>query len=175
MPSPEQIVRTVVVLPFSIARRVVGLAAGLLPGRDGAGERPDEPRAAAATATATATAPPPEAEADPAAAAREALERDREPIEEAIFTPDDDFYEEEHVDSEVELVAESADQGATEPPGPQIHVDEPWDGYRRMKVAEIAAQLEGQPPEVLAAVELYETTHRKRQGVLRAVRTATRG
>jgi hypothetical protein len=44
-----------------------------------------------------------------------------------------------------------------------------------MKVTEITAQLEGQPAEVLAAVELYEQTHRKRQGVLDAVRAATRG
>jgi hypothetical protein len=166
MPSPEQIVRTAVVLPFSIARRVVGIAAGLLPGHGDGDEQAYEP--------------PPvrheeEAELDPRVAAEEAVERPREPVEEAIFEPDDDFYDDEHVDTELELVAESADQEATEPPGPQIHVDEPWDGYRRMKVAEITEQLEGQPAEVLAAVELYEATHRQRRGVLEAVRTATRG
>jgi hypothetical protein len=53
-------------------------------------------------------------------------------------------------------------------------VDEPWEGYRRMKVAEIVSRLEGQSPEVLAAVELYETTHRHRGGVLNAVRDLTR-
>ena len=173
MPSPEQIVRTAVVLPFSIARRVVGIAAGLLPGhgRDDDAERRDDPRSEAATATATA----PERDIDPDEAAREALERDREPGEEAIFEPDDDFFDDDHVEAEVELVAESADVDATEPPGPTIHVDEPWEGYRRMKVSEITAQLEGQPAEVLAAVELYEQTHRKRRGVLDAVRSATRG
>jgi hypothetical protein len=173
MPSPEQIVRTAVVLPFSIARRVVGLAAGLLPGHGGDDEpeQREDPRSAATTATATA----PEPDVDPADAAREALARDREPGEEAIFEPDDDFFDEDHIEPEVELVAESADVEATEPPGPTIHVDEPWEGYRRMKVAEITAQLEGQPAEVLAAVELYEQTHRKRRGVLDAVRSATRG
>jgi hypothetical protein len=171
MPGPEQLIRTAVVLPFSIARRVVGLAAGLLPGHGG-----DDDDGYADPRSAVATAPAPEPEVDPAAAAREALERDREPVEEAIFEPDADFFEEEeHVEAEVELVAESHDVDATEPPGPQIHVDEPWEGYRRMKVAEITAQLEGQPAEVLAAVELYEQTHRKRRGVLEAVRTATRG
>ena len=164
MPGPEQLIRTAVGLPFAIVRRVAGLAAGLLPGGD-ADARPAEPRARPAEDT----------DLDAAAAARAALHREREPVEEAIFTPADDFYEEEHVEAEVELVAESADFGATEPPGPQIHVDEPWEGYRRMKVAEITAQLEGQPAEVLAAVELYETTHRSRRGVLEAVRTATRG
>ena len=159
-------------LPFSIARRAVGFAAGLLPGHGGDDEQHEQredPR------SAVATAPAPEAEVDVEAAAREALERDRAPGEEAIFEPDDDFYEDEHVESEVELVAESADVEATEPPGPTIHVDEPWEGYRRMKVSEITAQLEGQPAEVLAAVELYEQTHRKRRGVLDAARSATRG
>jgi hypothetical protein len=179
MPSPEQIVRTAVVLPFSIARRVVGIAAGLLPGHGGddEAERHEDPRSERHEdpRSAVATAPAPEPDVDPEAAAREALDRDREPGEEAIFTPDDDFFEEEHVEAEVELVAESHDVEAAEAPGPTIHVDEPWEGYRRMKVVEITAQLEGQPAEVLAAVELYEQTHRKRRGVLDAVRSATRG
>lgn len=171
MPNPGQIVRTAVVLPFSIARRVVGIAAGLLPGHGGddGEDRGADPRSEAAAAA------PPEPEVDPAAAAREALDREREPGEEAIFEPDEHFFDDDHVEAEVELVAESADVEATEPPGPTIHVDEPWEGYRRMKVSEITAQLEGQPPEVLAAVELYEQTHRKRRGVLDAVRSATRG
>lgn len=156
MPGPEQVVKAFVTLPFTVARRVAGLLGGLLPGGD---DTPDRP-----------ARPDPQARA----AATEALAREREPVEEAIFTPDDDFFEDDHVESEVELVAESADVGATEPPGPQLHVDEPWDGYRRMKVAEIATRLEGQPPEVLAAVELYETTHRNRQGVLEAVKAASR-
>ena len=75
---------------------------------------------------------------------------------------------------EVELVAESADAEAPDSPGPQVHVDEPWEGYRRMKVDEIVGRLEGQSPEVLAAVELYETTHRHRGGILNAVRSAAR-
>lgn len=170
MPGPEQLIRSAVVLPFSIARRVVGFAAGLLPGHGG-----EEDESRADPRSATATAPAPETDVDTAAAAREALHREREPREEAIFEPDDDFFEDEHVEAEVELVAESHDVEAAEAPGPQIHVDEPWEGYRRMKVSEITAQLEGQPAEVLAAVELYEQTHRKRRGVLEAARTATRG
>jgi hypothetical protein len=153
------LIRGVVLLPFRIAERVVGLAADLLPFGGGAdtAERPPAP------------------DVDVRAAAREAVRRDRDPVEEAIFTPDDDFFEEEeHVDVEVELVAESADARATEPPGPQIHVDEPWEGYRRMKVSEIVPRLEGQSAEALAAVELYEASHRNRRGVLEAVRTAAR-
>jgi hypothetical protein len=155
----ERLIRTAIGLPWTVARRVIGLGAGLVPGSGG------EPQAPAR----------PEPDPDVQEAAAEALERDRDPREEAIFTPDDDFFDDDHVESEVELVAESADADATEPPGAQLHVDEPWEGYRRQKVAEITAQLEGQPAEVLAAVELYEMTHRKRQGVLEAVRSATRG
>ena len=165
MPGPEQVSRTASGLPWMIARRVIGLLPGIGGGHDGDRDG-DEPRPAATERT-----PDPEARA----AAAEALERDREPREEAIFTPDDDFFDDEHVETEVELVAESSDPEAAEPPGATLHVDEPWEGYRRMKVTEITAQLEGQPAEVLAAVELYEQTHRKRQGVLDAVRSATRG
>ena len=166
MPSPEQLLRTTLGLPWAIARRVVAVGAGLLPGSRDAGEEWERPR------TATEAD---DGAVDASQAAEEALARDREPVEEAIFTPGDDFFDEEgHVDTEVEVVAESADPEATDAPGPQFHVDEPWDGYRRMKVAEIVAQLEGQSPEVLAAVELYEATHRKRRGVLQAVETASR-
>ena len=160
MPGPEQLIRTTLGLPWAIARRVVGAGLGLLPGSGGDGEDTRY------SATATGSEP----RTDASQAATEALERDREAREEAIFTPDDDFFDDdEHIDTEVEVVAESADPEATGAPGPQLHVDEPWDGYRRMKVSEIVAQLEGQSPEVLAAVELYEATHRKRRGVLDAV------
>lgn len=166
MPGPEQLIRTAVGLPWAITRRVVGFGLGLLPGL-GTSEPPGDIRYRT------------DIDLDSAVAAEPAMGRDREPAEEAIFTPDDDFFDDDHVDDahvedEVELVAESSDPDATEPPGAQLHVDEPWEGYRRMKVAEITAQLEGQSPEVLAAVELYEMTHRKRRGVLDAV-TATRG
>ena len=154
MPGPDQLIRAAVGLPFAITRRVVGTLWGLLPGGDD--DRPEP-----------ATADP-----DVAIAVDDALTREREPAEETGVLPDDDLGG--HVEPEVELVAESADPEAPDPPGPELHVDEPWEGYRRMKVAEIAARLEGQSPEVLAAVELYETTHRHRPGVLNAVRAASR-
>ena len=149
--------RAVIVLPWRIARGVISLGAGLLPG---SGDPETVPSGDVA-----------------AEAAAEALERDREPREEAIFTPDDDFFDDdEHVETEVEVVAQSADAetAEAESPGPQLHVDEPWEGYRRMNVAEIVARLEGQPPEVLSVVKLYETTHRRRAGVLNAIETASR-
>jgi hypothetical protein len=93
-----------VVLPWTITRRVVGFGLSLLPGR---GEPDTVPSGDVAVEAAT-----------------EALERDRRASEEAIFTPDEDFFEEDHVEQEVELVAESADPEATDEPGPEIHVED---------------------------------------------------
>lgn len=161
MPGPEQLIRAAVGLPVAVARRLFGIVGGLLPGggddaRPEPAERPD----------------PDTTDLDIARAVDEALTRERDPVEAPAAAPDDDLGG--HIEPEVELVAESADAEAPDPPGPELHVDEPWEGYRRMKVAEIAARLDGQSPEVLAAVELYETTHRNRPGVLEAVRAASR-
>jgi len=102
MPGPEQLVRTAVTLPFAIARRVVGIAVGLLPMGG------DEPE-------------PETTDVEVAIAADDALTRERDPAEEASFLPDDDL--EGHVEPEVELVAESADPEAATGPGPEIHVE----------------------------------------------------
>lgn len=109
MPGPEQVIRAAVTLPVSIglgiARRVIGVVDGLLPG----GDEPD-------------TAPLQTDDVEAAIAADDAMTRDREPVEEAPLLPDDDLGG--HVEAEVEVVAEVADEGATEPPGPEVHVDE---------------------------------------------------
>jgi 1-acyl-sn-glycerol-3-phosphate acyltransferase len=67
------------------------------------------------------------------------------------------------------LVAEYADEGAAEGAGAELHVDEPWEGYRKMRVAEVTERLRGATPETLAAVRLYEQVHKHRRGVLTAV------
>jgi hypothetical protein len=151
MPGPEQLIRAAVTLPFTIARTVAGIAWDLLPGTGTEAEPPAE--------TQVVAPQPPVVVPEPPAVTQE---------------PEPDPIEPAHIEPEIELVAESADPEAPDPPGPELHVDEPWEGYRRMKVSEIAAQLEGQPSEVLAAVELYESTHRNRPGVLEAVRSASR-
>jgi hypothetical protein len=79
-----------------------------------------------------------------------------------------------HVAAEVELVEESADPGATDGAGAQIRIDEPWEGYRQMKAADIVDRLTSASREEIAAVELFETVGRKRKSVLTAAERALR-
>ena len=106
MPGPERLIREAVTLPFGIARRVLGLVGWLLPGGD---EEPD-------------TAPLPTEDVEIAVAADDAMTRDRDPVEEAPLLPDDALGG--HVETEVEVVAESADPEVSDAPGAEIHVDD---------------------------------------------------
>jgi hypothetical protein len=76
--------------------------------------------------------------------------------------------EPEHVSEEPVVVAEVADPGAEDSPGPQISVAEPWEGYRQMKAADVIDRLAAATPEEIAVVQLYESTHRRRKTVLEA-------
>lgn len=105
IPGPDQIIRVAVGLPLGIARRVFGLLGDLVPGGDDS-ERPE----------------PDTTDVDIAIAADDAMTRDRDPIEEAAVTADDGLGG--HVEPEVELVAESTDPEATQPPGPEIHIED---------------------------------------------------
>jgi len=67
------------------------------------------------------------------------------------------------------VVAELADVGAGDGAGAELHVDEPWDGYGSMRAGEIVERLREASSETLAAVQLYEQTHRQRRGVVSAV------
>ena len=109
MPGPEQLIRGAVALPVAIVRRVTGVAWGLIPGTGGEDEQDDRAPA------------PADVEVEIAVAADDAMTREREPVEEAPLVPDADLGG--HVEPEVEVVAESADPEATEPPGPEVHVD----------------------------------------------------
>lgn len=71
----------------------------------------------------------------------------------------------EHVDRDAVVVAESADPGA-DGVGPQIHVDEPWDGYDELDAQQVADQLADASAGMLAVVRLYESTHRDRAAVI---------
>jgi hypothetical protein len=77
--------------------------------------------------------------------------------------------EAEHVDEGVTPVAEFAEPGAEDGAGAEIHVDEPWEGYSRMRAPEIQRELADADPAVLGAVRLYESMHRGRRTVLETV------
>ena len=78
----------------------------------------------------------------------------------------------DHVDEEVVLVAEVAEEGAEDGPGPELNVDEPWDAYDEMTAPEIRDRLAAADPVVAAAVNLYETTHKSRRTVIEAAERA---
>jgi hypothetical protein len=78
----------------------------------------------------------------------------------------------DHVDEEVVLVAEVAEDGAEDGAGPEIHVDEPWDGYDEMTAPEIRERLTAANAVLAAAVDLYETTHKSRRTVIEAAERA---
>jgi ferritin-like metal-binding protein YciE len=73
-----------------------------------------------------------------------------------------------HVSEEPELVMESAEPGAEEEPGAEVHVEPPWEDYERMKAAEIDQRLQDASDELAAVVRLYELSHKRRQTVIRA-------
>ena len=75
---------------------------------------------------------------------------------------------------EERLVGEFADPGAQDGAGPEIHVAEPWEGYDRETAEQILDALDRAEPAVLAAVELYEASHRHRVAVLDGARERLR-
>jgi hypothetical protein len=81
----------------------------------------------------------------------------------------------DHVDEEVVLVAEVAEGGAEEGAGPELHIDEPWDGYDEMTAPQINDRLAAATAELAAAVDLYERTRKSRRTVLEAAERALKG
>jgi hypothetical protein len=81
----------------------------------------------------------------------------------------------DHVDEEVVLVAEVAEEGAEDGAGAELHVDPPWDGYDDMTAPQITDRLTAGDPVLAAAVDLYETTHKSRRTVIEAAERALRG
>ena len=75
-----------------------------------------------------------------------------------------------HVSEEPELVAEVAEPGAEDGAGASVTIVEPWEGYDLLTAKDVVDRLANAGPAELAAIELYESTHRQRETVLRAVR-----
>jgi diacylglycerol O-acyltransferase / wax synthase len=79
------------------------------------------------------------------------------------------------VETEDELVEQVAERGAETAPGPEIEIDEPWEGYARMTAAEIRRRLASEPPAVAGLVEIYERANKGRKQVIDASEKAQRG
>jgi hypothetical protein len=75
-----------------------------------------------------------------------------------------------HVSEEAEIVETVAEPGAEDGAGAEVHVAEPWNGYREMKADDVIDRITGATVAELAAVELYELSGRSRQSVIDAVR-----
>jgi hypothetical protein len=73
-----------------------------------------------------------------------------------------------HVSEEPVQVAEFAEPGAEDGPGPELQIQEPWEGYSKLDARAVADQLAGADRETAAAVDLYERTHRSRRTVIDA-------
>ena len=79
-----------------------------------------------------------------------------------------------HVSEEPALVEEFAEPGAEDGAGAEIHVEAPWEGYGEMNANQVVARLGSATPAALAAVQLYESRHRRRQTILNAVQRELR-
>jgi hypothetical protein len=79
-----------------------------------------------------------------------------------------------HVSEEPVVVEEFAEPGAEEGAGASVTVEEPWDGYARMTARDITARLGEASLAELAAVQLYESTHKQRETVLSAAQRELR-
>jgi hypothetical protein len=73
---------------------------------------------------------------------------------------------EEHVSEEPVPVAEFAEPGAEDGASAELRVEEPWEGYSRQDARTVGRKLATASRETLAAVELYESTHKQRRSVM---------
>ncbi|HEY2438245.1 MAG TPA: hypothetical protein VGH93_13775 [Solirubrobacteraceae bacterium] len=79
-----------------------------------------------------------------------------------------------HVSEEPALVEELAEPGAEDGAGAEVHVEEPWKGYGKLNAKQVIARLDAATPAELAAVQLYESSHRHRQTILNVVQRELR-
>ena len=70
-----------------------------------------------------------------------------------------------HVDTEATLAYES---GPADDVGAEVHVDAPWEGYDKMRAADIVDRLKAADEATRAVVRLYEQQGKRRSSVLAA-------
>lgn len=74
-----------------------------------------------------------------------------------------------HVSEESVVVDEIAEPGAEDGAGAQVRIEEPWEGYGRLKADDVVDRLAGASIAELAAIQLYESETKGRSTVLDAV------
>jgi hypothetical protein len=70
-----------------------------------------------------------------------------------------------HVSEEPVPVAAFAEAGVENGAGAELNIAEPWEGYSRQDARTIVRRLVNAGRETLAAVELFENTHKRRRSV----------
>jgi hypothetical protein len=128
---------------------------------------PPEPTSAAGASggiAGTAAAPGDAAGADAPDPTAPSIPRgERKPTAPAPPAPEERFKrDEDQVEDELVETEGAASPSAT------LRVDEPFDGYDRLKAPEIVARVRESDPATKAVVRLYESTHKKRKSVLSA-------
>jgi hypothetical protein len=154
----------------------------LTPTREERAREWNAPTAGIATATPPAAYPAADGDANaPEAAPDAAPEPEPSPFTATApppppaSTPPAPIIEEPgHVSEEPTLVEEFAEPGAEDGAGASVTIDEPWDGYSSMKAKEIRPRLEDATLAELAAVQLYEGAHRRRESVMTLVESELR-
>lgn len=164
------------------AEETVSLAAGLtgrLMGRESHTPDPSAGPQSASAGSNGRTTPEPSFErretSDTVDATRPSASQPAAPISaapSALDTPAEP--EPIHVSEEPELVEEFAEPGAEDGAGAEIHIEEPWDGYGEMNAKQIVARLSSATAAEMAAVQLYESSHRRRQTILNAAQRELR-
>jgi hypothetical protein len=166
---------------------VIGLPLRLIEGLLARGEHDGTTTTAPPDAPANRARPGPPAAPEPAAApvppsrARRqaaparpapvvvAAPEPREPDPPAPGALDLEPGESAHIDDELELVGEFAEPGAEDGAGAEVRVDEPFGGYKRMRVADVRDRVARASVAELAVIQLYEQFNRNRQSILTAV------
>jgi hypothetical protein len=105
----------------------------------------------------------PVAEREPLVAEPIAAEPVAAPID--FDAPSEEELAPAHVDSDPALAYEA---GPADDVGAEVHVDAPWDGYDRMRAADIVARLRSADDATRAVVRLYEQQGKARSSVLAA-------
>jgi hypothetical protein len=161
-------------LALGTAEWAVNVARGLAepfarqgPGEAGDGAPPFPPAAPALPATPApepAAEEPPEAEPEPPRARARRTARKAtsgRPARERASGP---------TRGEVAAIREAnrEAEGAEGGPGPELHVEEPWEGYADMRLDEVLRRLENATEAELAVVRMYESQHENRQAILLA-------